>query len=439
MQRSQRAFDNPALAVAVRAANELGLPTVVFFAPVPFYPHANARHYAFLEDGIADIAAGLTKRDIGFVLRRFPEHSLLRFCEEAHPALVVGDENPLRETQAWRQTAAERLHVPLWIVDSDVIVPSSIFLKQEYAAYTIRPKLRAAIPDFLVPIANESARIKWQAPKGMSSLLPSEAIGLTCEWNIDRSVGDVRRFWRGGTSQALVRLKTFVRERLAGYPEQRNHPETAGTSGLSPYLHFGHMGPHTIALAVQTSDAPAQAKEALLEELIVRRELAVNFVTFNPHYDSLEGAPSWALRTLQEHARDEREHKYSAAQLEDAATHDPLWNAAQRQMVITGWMHNYMRMYWAKKILEWSPTPAEAHRRAISLNDKYELDGRDPNSYEGISWAIAGKSDRAWFDRPIFGKVRYMSYESTRKKFNSKQYIAQIAALEQPSLNLAGL
>ncbi|MFA5190523.1 MAG: deoxyribodipyrimidine photolyase, partial [Verrucomicrobiia bacterium] len=202
-----------------------------------------------------------------------------------------------------------------------------------------------------------------------------------------------------------------------------------GTSQLSPYLHFGHIGPRTVALAVRDAGAPAADRDAFLEQMIVRRELAVNFVRYNPRYDSLGSAEPWALRTLREHAHDPRPYVYTERQLENAGTHDPLWNAAQRQMVLAGWMHGYVRMYWAKKILEWSPSAETAFDIAVRLNDRYELDGRDPNGYAGIAWAVAGKHDRAWGPvRPIYGMVRYMSFASTSRKFDSKAYIAQIDA-----------
>ena len=180
-----------------------------------------------------------------------------------------------------------------------------------------------------------------------------------------------------------------------------------------------------MALAVHAADAPAEDKRAYINQLLVWRELAINFVTYNPDYDNFESGENWAHRTLAEHARDPRPVLYSDRQLENAETHDPLWNAAQLQMTQSGWMHNYMRMYWAKKILEWSRTPADAYRRAVIMNDKYLLDGRDPNGYAGIAWSIVGKFDRPWFNRPIFGMVRYMSGQSTGKKFDSEKYIEQ--------------
>jgi deoxyribodipyrimidine photo-lyase len=426
MQRSQRALDNPALEVAVQTANELGKPCVVFFAPVPFYPHANLRHYQFLGQGIPSIANGLKKRGIGFVLRRYPDHHLLKFCEQVRPALVVGDENPMREPEHWREVVTAQLRVPFWTVDADVIVPSRLLLKEQYGAYTARPRIRRLLPEFLQPVGNTRAKVEWKAPRGLQSLSPD--IDLTAGWKLDRSVPPVADVI-GGTEQALKRLKKFIRNGLASYPVDRNKPERDGTSRLSAYLHFGHIGPHTVALAVQNSNAPKAAKEAFLEQLIVRRELAINFVRFNPDYDNFEAGTSWAHKSLAEHAGDPRK-VYSERQLEEAQTHDPLWNAAQRQMVMTGFMHNYMRMYWAKKILEWSKTPARAYQTAVYLNDKYELDGRDPNGYAGIAWAIVGKHDRPWFERPIFGKIRYMSFSSTSKKFDSKRYIRQMEEIK---------
>jgi len=422
MQRAQRGLDNPALDVAVGAANAIGKPVVVFFAPVPFYPHAKLRHYRFLTEGIPDIAAALARRNIGFVLRRYPDHSLLRFCEEVRPALVIGDENPMREPESWRRKAAERLRIPLWTVDADVIVPSKLLEKAQYAAHIIRPRLQAQLKQFLIAARNPQARVPWKKPASLTSLDPN--LDITEGWPLDRSVAPVSN-WRGGTAEGLRLLKHFVHHKLRGYGTLRNKPELGHTSRLSPYLHFGHISPVSVALAVEKADAPKADKEAFLSQIITWRELAVNLVRWNPNYDNIECAEPWAQRTLAKHAKDPRPVLYTETQLEHAETHDPLWNAAQMQMVSTGWMHNYMRMYWAKKILEWSPSPAQAYGIAIRLNDKYELDGRDPNGYAGIAWAIAGKFDRPWFERPIFGQIRYMSGESTGRKFDSRKYIEQ--------------
>ena len=427
MQRAQRALDNPALDTAVELGNELGKPVVAFLAPAPFYPHANLRHYSFLASGIPDIAEDLSRRNVGFVLRTYPDHSLIKFCEQVRPAIVIGDENPLREAERWRVRASQQLRVPLRTVDADVVVPSRLLGREHYAARTIRPRLQELLPQFLSPRRVVKARIPWKKPRTLQSLSAHD--DHTARWSLDRSVSPVEN-WQGGTKQALRILTEFVDHRLQDYPEDRNHPELPGTSRLSPYLHFGHIGPLTIAHAVQAASAPAAAKQAFLEQLIIRRELSVNFVRYNPHYDSFVCLEPWADRSFAQHSADRRPVLYSEEQLEQAETHDPLWNAAQKQMVLTGWMHNYVRMYWAKKILEWSPSVATGYQRAVWLNDRYELDGRDPNGYAGIAWAIVGKHDRPWFERPIFGQVRYMSYASTSKKFDSHQYIEKVRQLE---------
>jgi deoxyribodipyrimidine photo-lyase len=264
--------------------------------------------------------------------------------------------------------------------------------------------------------------VPWQKPKQLASL--ATGFDITQNWPLDRSVSPVSG-WRGGTTEAFCLLRDFIENKLHGYGTQRNKPDIDHTSRLSPYLHFGHISPITVALSVEKANAPKADKEAFLNQIITWRELAVNLVRFNPDYDSFECGEPWAHRTLAGHAKDPRPVLYTEKQLEQAETHDQLWNAAQTQMVNTGWIHNYVRMYWAKKILEWSRSPAEAHRIAVHLNDKYELDGRDPNGYAGIAWAIVGKFDRPWFERPIFGQVRYMSGESTGRKFDSKKYIQQ--------------
>jgi deoxyribodipyrimidine photo-lyase len=227
----------------------------------------------------------------------------------------------------------------------------------------------------------------------------------------------------------LKRLREFIGHGLKDYDEKRNHPELKGTSKLSPYLHFGNIGPATIALAIEDAAAKGKASRAtvdrFLEQVISWREISVLFVKYNDNYDNWECAEPWARKTLVEHAGDDRHYRYTFEQLERAETHDDLWNASQREMVAGGWMHNYMRMYWAKMILEWAPDPARAYEWAVTLNDRYELDGRDPNGYQGIAWAIVGKHDRPWFNRPVFGLVRPMSGASTSKKFDAKAYILQ--------------
>jgi len=431
MQRSQRGRDNHAVDVAVQVANALGLPLVVYFAAISNFPSANLRHYAFLQQGLPDIEADLAARNIAFVLRRTPDESVEQMIADVDAVMLVGDENPLRGPERWRQVMAQRVSVPFWTVDADVVVPSKLMEKAQYGAYTIRPRLYRLLPDYLRPYENTKAMHEWKRPAKFKSERTGDDI--TRGWTeLDRSVQPVEA-WRGGHHAAMKRLKHFAGRLLANYERDRNHPELDGTSMMSPYLHFGHIGPVTIALAV---DAAANrqpelkaARDAYFNELIAWRELAVNFVKYCAEYDNPNCAENWAKASIAEHARDEREVVYSLEQMERAETHDELWNAAQRQMLHFGWMHNYVRMYWAKKILEWTPDVATAMKSAIYLNDKYFLDGRDANGYAGVAWSMVGKFDRPWFDRPIFGKVRYMSGASTGRKFNSKEYIRQMNLL----------
>ncbi len=437
MQRAQRGVDNPALDVAIEVGNELDLPLLVYFSAIANFPSANLRHYAFLNQGLRDIEADLAERGIPFIVRRPPDNSLEALLTEVGAAMVIGDENPCREPERWRRVLAHRLKIPFWTVDADVLVPSNLFAKHFYALHIFKPKLYAYFPAYLVRSPEMRPIREWKRPANFASF--DVLTDVTRGWkNLDRSVKPVES-WTGGTHAALKRLRDFVDNDLASYADHRNHPEVAGTSRLSPYLHFGHIGPLTIALTVEEAlkrgKIPQEAYDSFIGEVTGWRELAVNFVKYVPNYDMIDCAETWAQKTLRENARDKRDPIYTLEQLERAETYDELWNASQMQMVKFGWMHNYMRMYWAKKILEWSPTPAVAFQYAVYLNDRYELDGRDPNGYAGIAWAIAGVHDRPWFDRPIFGTIRYMSGGSTGKKFNSKQYIRNVMEGAPPLLS----
>jgi len=424
MQRAQRATDNPALDAAIRAGNALGRPVVVFLPLAPSHPHDNLRHWRFLVDGLPELADGLARRGVGLVLRRHPDHSLLKLADELRPSLVIGDQDPLRHAEAARRAAATGLRVLFSTVDADVIVPSHLFAKEQFAARTMRPRLQPLLGRFLVHTPEPRARRRFVSPSGLQTLDPRGAL-LDGRFPIDRSLSPVAL--RGGSRAGAAALRRFVRERLTGYARWRNRPEVEGTSQLSPYLHAGQLGPRAVALEVASADAPAEDRAAFLEELIVRRELAINFVRFNPAYDRLEGCEPWARRTLDAHRGDPRPIALDEARLEAADSPDPLWNAAQRQMVERGWMHGYLRMYWAKKLLHWSPAPERAFELAVRWNDRYQLDGRDPNGYAGIAWACGGKHDRAWPERPIFGKVRCMSHASTSRKFDAGGYIARVS------------
>ena len=433
MQRAQRGRDNHALDMAVEVGNALGLPVVAYFAGIKNFPHSNLRHYAFLNQGLPDVEEDCAERGVGFVMRRHPHEDHQKFFADVQAAMVIGDENPMREPERWRVRVAEQLRVPFWTVDADVIVPSKLLEKAQFSAAVARPRLYRALPEFLVPYTNRHAETKWKQPRGLHA--DDVRADMTHGWTeFDRSVKPVEA-WTGGHKAAVKRLHTFCNEMLENYDKDRSRPEVDGSSKMSPYLHYGHIGPQTIALAV---DAAAKkhpklqaARDSYFNELIAWRELSVNFVRYQPEYDSPECADNWAKQTIAEHDRDQRETLYKLPQLEKAETYDELWNAAQIQMVRYGWMHNYLRMYWAKKIVEWTPNVRIAMKVAIYLNDKYEIDGRDPGGYAGIAWSMLGKFDRAWFDRPIFGKRRYMSGASTGKKFLSEMYIEQVKALPE--------
>jgi deoxyribodipyrimidine photo-lyase len=426
MQRAVRILDNPALDVAIEAGNLLALPVVVYFQVIPNYPNANLRHNHFLQQGLRDVSEDAAERGVGFVVRKSPA-TLETFLEEVEAAFVIGDENPCREPERWRTDLAKKLKLPFWTVDADVVVPSRVFGRSFVLLHHFRPHLKAELPKYLVTTAKVKPLHAWKPRKPSPGISLSEDIttGFT---KLDRTVRPVDNF-TGGTHSALKRLKEFVSLELKDYEETRNHPETRGTSRLSPYLHFGNISPLTIALAVKKAVAQGKASAAAgnryLEQLIGWRELAVLFVRHEPNYDNWECAAPWARKTLIEHAGDPRPYRYSFKQLDRGETHDELWNAAQHEMVSTGWMHNYMRMYWAKKFLEWAPDPATAFDWAVLLNDRYELDGRDPNGYAGVAWAIVGKLDRPWFNRPVFGLVRPMTGASLAKKFDARDYIAQ--------------
>ncbi|HSK08926.1 MAG TPA: deoxyribodipyrimidine photo-lyase, partial [Vicinamibacterales bacterium] len=339
LQRAPRAEDNPALDLAIRAGNDLGLPVVALFVLRDGWPCATHRAYHFLVQGLIELPSALASRRVGFVLRQGGEDEVARFCEEVRAAMLVGDENPLRDPERWRQHVAAGLRVPFHTVEADVIVPSALMGKEQFSAGTMRPRLHRHLAWWRATGREEAA--VHAPPGGQSPAGLAQGLAVLDGVAMDRRVGPAPG-WTGGSHAARTALTRFVRHRLSGYAVRRNRPEADGTSRLSPYLHFGQIGPREVARAIDRSGAPLVDRHAFLEQFIVRRELAWNFVRFNPRYDSLAGCERWALRSLDAHREDEREHRYDLALLEQAATHDPLWNAAQRQMVQSGWMHGYV-------------------------------------------------------------------------------------------------
>lgn len=412
MQAAIRTRYNHALEYAIHLANHRKVSLEVFFVLTWNYPQASRRHYQFLLEGLADVQANLSSRGIPFVLHQGdPPGVALRLAGES--SSIVTDRGYTRIQRGWRDELARQAPCPVIQVDTNVVVPvETASVKEEYSAATFRPRITRQRDTFLQPLSP----VPYWNSRG--PLAPAAALPPA-----DSVPGEpLEEALPGGEDAAARELTRFLEERLSRYSELRNVPDRDWTSRMSAYLHFGQISPLEIALrAVDYHEAvlepgDASGVETLLEELIVRRELAINYTFYNPHYDSYQGLPQWARTTLEEHRDDRRPWTYSYRQLEAGETHDPYWNAAQHQMLRSGRIHGYMRMYWGKKILEWSPDPEEAFSRAITLNDTYQLDGRDPNGYAGVAWCF-GKHDRPWKERPVFGKVRYMNDRGLERKF----------------------
>ena len=433
MQQSQRAEWNHALEYAVEQANALRLPVGVVFGLMDDYPEANLRHYTFMLQGLQQTFQTLKERGIRTVLERgHPAEVALNAGTEA--ALIVCDRGYLRYQREWRTRVAAGAGCRVVEIESDAVVPvGTASGHAEYMAHTLRPKLHRQWEEFLRPVRRIPLARPWPARRGpvfgagKALDVPASRDGLQSlldRLRLDRSVRPVRDF-AGGTAEARRRLRRFIMENLPLYDKHSGQPQENGTSVLSPYLHFGQISPLFIALEVQRSAALPEPKDRFLEQLLVRRELAMNFVWFVPGYDRFSCLPDWAKKTLQKHAGDPRDPLYTLPELEQSKTHDPYWNAAMDEMRMTGFMNGHMRMYWGKKILEWSRAPETAFRRLLALNNRYFLDGRDPNSYAGVAW-IFGLHDQAWKERPVFGKVRYMNAAGLKRKCDIAAYTDRI-------------
>jgi deoxyribodipyrimidine photo-lyase len=426
MQSSQRTKCNMALEYAASWADKLNKPLVVFFGLARAFPEANLRHYTFMLEGLCDVEAQFAELGVKLVVQcRPPELGVVDLSKDA--CLTVVDKGYLKILRQWYRFVAAKVGCAFVQVEDNVVVPvEAASSKEEYSAATLRPKIHRRRNRFLeVPkqskLKKSSLGLKFES----ADLTNVDAVASALR--VDRSVSKAQGF-QGGSREAEKLLAVFSEKKLQAFPELRNDPTVDSTSNLSAYLHFGQISPVYVVLEVLAADAPNEAKEVYLEELIVRRELAVNYVYFNENYDSFEGLPNWPKRTLNKHKADSREYVYTVEELESAETHDPYWNAAQKQMRITGKMQGYMRMYWGKKILEWTNTPQDAFKAALYLNDKYEIDGRDPNGFTGVAWCF-GKHDRPWKERPVFGTVRYMNANGLKRKFDADKYVQQIKRL----------
>jgi deoxyribodipyrimidine photo-lyase len=422
MSRDQRSEDNWALLYAQELALEFKAPLAVVFCLVPDYLGATARQHSFMMRGLGEVEDRLAKKGIPFyLLPGTPAEEVPLFVARHQVGTLITDFNPLRVKRVWNLRVADRLDIRFEEVDAHNIVPCRYASpKQEYGAHTFRPRILRTLPEFLTgfpPLENHP--FPWKEKIGAT-----DRSGVMKHYEVDGSVSVVG-WLEPGESAARRVLREFLENRLVSYHMFRNDPTKNGQSNLSPYLHFGQLAPQRAALEAEYRAEHIKSQEEFLEQIVVRRELGDNFCLYNEQYDSFGGFPAWAQQTLNEHRHDRREYVYSPEQFDNAETHDDLWNAAQREMVRTGKMHGYMRMYWAKKILEWTESPERALEIAIRLNDRYELDGRDPNGYAGIAWSIGGVHDRPWRERPVFGKIRYMNSSGCRKKFDVRTYVAR--------------
>jgi deoxyribodipyrimidine photo-lyase len=420
MQASHRAECNHALEFAIEKANKLNRPLIVYFTLIPNFPSANVRSYFFMLQGLREVSKSLEARNIEFQMTiGHPLDEVRKLSKES--SLILVDRDYQRMQRHWRKQIAASVNCPVIQVETNVIIPVEIaYHKEAYSAGILRPQIQSNLEQFLKPLSER--RVDKTSNYIQESIDLNEIQNVLELLAADANVSKVNHI-SGGTTEAKYLLSEFIKNRLSEFHLLRNDPSKDYPSNMSPYLHFGQISPLYIALEIKKS--PGEGAESYLEELIVRRELSMNFVYYNPNYDSIECLPAWAKTTLQDHANDPREYIYTRKQLENAETHDQYWNAAQTEMMQTGKMHGYMRMYWGKKILEWSKNPESAYKNALYLNDKYELDGRDPNGYAGVSWCF-GKHDRAWAERPIFGKVRYMNAKGLERKFDMDKYVQKI-------------
>ena len=443
MSRDQRVEDNWALLFARGIALEADVPVVVIFCLANGFLGAVRRHYEFMLKGLQEVESALARKKIPFFfLLGDPGKRIPEFVREYGIGTLVTDFSPLRVKRRWLEKVAPEIEIPFFEVDAHNIVPCwEASQKQEYAAYTFRPKLYKLLPDFLEEYPELEANLEFPEISSNSGKLETfpkiqeNAIeALLLEELLEENSNSFSKpeYFEPGETAARRMMDDFFARKLESYLALRNDPTKDGISNLSPYLHFGQISSQRVVFELEKAKADLGSKKAFLDEIFVRKELADNFCYYNPFYDNFDGFPEWGRRTLDSHRHDTRDPLYTQEEFEAAKTHDPLWNASQIELLSRGKMHGYMRMYWAKKILEWSESPEKALEIAIYLNDRYELDGRDPNGYTGIAWSIGGVHDRAWKEREIFGKLRYMSYEGCKRKFNVKEYIAKYAVQGAP-------
>jgi len=428
MSQSHRANFNHSLEFAIELSNAYRKPLLVYFPITDRYKYSNARYYKFMLDGILEAKKSIEERGIKFVIEKVDDIKQ-RVVEISRDAFaLITDKAYLKFYRRLNRYVTDKLDIPVYEVESDVCVPVEIASDRlEPYAFGFRKKIYSIIDAFIVELKPREVKIKSVSLDfGIWELTLRDSLEILDILNIDKSVS--LSPFVGGYSQARKYLEEFIERKLHKYKDFRSHPELDYQSNLSPYLHFGQISPIEVVLEVLSKYGKDENVDSFFNELIVWRELARNFCYYNPNYNHYEGIPDWAKETLEEHKKDRREYIYTLEELENAKTHDEYWNSAQLELLKTGKMHNYMRMYWCKKIIEWTDDPKQAFDIACYLNDKYELDGRDPNGYAGISWCF-GTHDRPWKERKIFGKVRYMSASGLEAKFDIKKYVEKVKGL----------
>ncbi|MGL4988942.1 MAG: deoxyribodipyrimidine photo-lyase [Cetobacterium sp.] len=417
MQESQRTKYNFGLKKAIEVSNDKKLPLYVVFNYIENYPEASKRHFDFMLQGLKDVKENLKKKGIKFIfLVGDAETNIIKICKSAE--CIIWDKSYLKLQREQRKNILDKITVNVIEVESNVVVPVEVVSKkEEYSAKTLRDKYKKIKEFFLVQFSD------LEYLNSNLNIEEIEKMDLSKKY-IPKSKKKLDGGFLGGEIESEKILDYFLKENIREY--SKKGPDNDRSSKLSLYLHFGQISPLEILFKVQNSENFSEEKESFLEELTIRRELAINFVYYNINYDKWEGITyKWAYETLKNHTADNREYLYSLEELENYKTHDSHWNACQKEMVKTGYMDGYMRMYWCKKILEWSEIPQKAYEITIYLNNKYFYDGRDPNSYAGVAWCF-GKHDRAWKEREIFGKVRYMNFAGLERKFDMEKYEEKI-------------
>lgn len=466
MQQSQRISDNPALYYAINQANTNQLPLVVLFVITNEYPEANLRHYQFMLEGIFETLNTLTSMQIyccivmGSVVKVVTRTSI-------NASLLITDRGYLKIQRKWREEIAAVVDCSMIEVEGDVFIPiEKVMSTEAYNARSIRTRIYKHLPEsqielFPVPPLQHKLpeHVRFDIKKSLAEMVffSDENVYNLSNFleqikahfiNLDYSVLPAK-FYCGGYNEARLRLTSFIDRVLDGFSEKRNNPGVNYQSGMSPYLHFGQISIREVLLTIIDSlglsqseffklilstkqgehqDKRVNSALSFFEEAVIRRELSMNFCSYNPDYDSFASVPGWAQATLKEHFADKRIKTYSVFVFEKAETHDEIWNAAQKEMCLTGKMHGYLRMYWGKKIIEWSKLPEEAFQIALYLNNKYELDGRDPNGYAGVAWCF-GKHDRPWTTFPVLGNIRTLSDSGLKRKFDMPAYLNRISKL----------